>query len=171
VRLTALRRLHEEEMDHAAVIHRKAFDARLPWLAGLHTPAEDRAFFRDRVFVECDAWGAFDGELIGFIAFRERWIDQLYVAPDRQRQGVGATLLQIAKAASSSLLLWTFQRNAGARRFYEKHGFAAVEETDGSRNEECEPDVRYCWSAISAARSVARRHSKGMNLGFREIPR
>jgi len=148
--LTSLRRLREAEMDRAAVIHRKAFDERVRWLAGLHTSAEDRAFFRGRVFVECEAWGAFDGELIGFIAFREGWIDQLYVAPDRQREGAGATLLQIAKAASSRLSLWTFQRDAGARRFYEKHGFAAVEQTDGSRNEEREPDVRYCWSAPCA---------------------
>jgi GNAT superfamily N-acetyltransferase len=151
----SLRRLREEEMDQAAVIHRTAFDERLPWLAALHTPAEDRAFFRDRVFVECEVWGAFDGELIGFIAFREGWIDQLYVAPDRQRQGVGATLLQIAKAASSSLSLWTFQRNPGARRFYEKHGFAAVEQTDGSRNEEREPDVLYRWP-VATAPSVSR---------------
>jgi putative acetyltransferase len=145
--LTSLRRLLREEMDQAAVIHRKAFDERLPWLAGLHTHAEDRAFFRDRVFVECEVWGAFDGELVGFVAFREGWIDQLYVAPDRQRRGVGAALLQIAKAASSSLSFWTFQRNHAARRFYGKHGFAAVEETDGGRNEEREPDVRYHWSA------------------------
>jgi putative acetyltransferase len=41
------------------------------------------------------------------------------------------------------LRLWTFQRNAGARRFYERNGFAAVELTDGLGNEEREPDVRY----------------------------
>ena len=39
--------------------------------------------------------------------------------------------------------LWTFQRNTGARRFYERNGFIAVELTDGASNEEREPDVRY----------------------------
>jgi hypothetical protein len=42
-------------------------------------------------------------------------------------------------------LLWTFQTNTGARRFYERHGFVAVDETDGSANEERAPDVRYAW--------------------------
>ncbi|MDR3535923.1 MAG: hypothetical protein P4L71_05435 [Acetobacteraceae bacterium] len=43
-------------LNQAAIIHRTAFDARLPWLAGLHTPAEDRAFFGDRIFAECQVW-------------------------------------------------------------------------------------------------------------------
>lgn len=43
------------------------------------------------------------------------------------------------------LNLWTFQRNRRARRFYELNGFAAVRETDGSSNEEKEPDVLYRW--------------------------
>jgi hypothetical protein len=40
---------------------------------------------------------------------------------------------------------WTFQRNKAARRFYERHGFTLVRETDGARNEEKEPDAEYCW--------------------------
>jgi membrane-anchored protein YejM (alkaline phosphatase superfamily) len=45
----------------------------------------------------------------------------------------------------SGLQLWTFQVNGTARRFYERHGFLAVESTDGSGNEEGDPDVRYVW--------------------------
>ena len=41
--------------------------------------------------------------------------------------------------------LWTFQDNAGARRFYDRHGLRAVELTDGAGNEEKMPDVRYAW--------------------------
>jgi putative acetyltransferase len=140
-----LRRLSQQEMGQVAIIHRMALDERLPWLAGLHTPAEDAAFFRDKVFVECEVWGAIDEQMIGFIAFREGWIDQLNVLPHRQNQGAGLALLRIAQAASPSLLLWTFQRNAPARRFYEKQGFVAIKETDGSGNEEQEPDVLYRW--------------------------
>ena len=44
------------------------------------------------------------------------------------------------------LHLWTFQRNAQARRFYEARGFALVKETDGAANEEKEPDARYLWT-------------------------
>jgi putative acetyltransferase len=117
------RRLLRSEMDQAALIHRKAFDERLPWLAGLHTPAADRAFFRDRVFVDCEVWGAFAEDLIGFIAFREGWIDQFYVLPQRQREGAGGALLQIAKATRSVLSLWTFQRNVAARLYLRKARF------------------------------------------------
>jgi putative acetyltransferase len=142
-----VRRLSLAEMDQAAVIHRTALDERLPWLAGRHTPAQDRSFFRDHVFAVCAVWGAIDDAVIGFIAFREGWIDQLYVLPQWQGQGVGQALVQVAKAAWPRLQLWTFQRNALARRFYAKQGFVVVMESDGSRNEEHEPDVLYRWDA------------------------
>ncbi len=141
----SVRRLSRDEMDQAALVHRASFDDRVPWLAGLHTPSEDHAYFRDQIFARCDVWGAIDDGLIGLIAFRDGWIEQFYVLPARQRQGVGEALLKIAKAACPELHLWTFQRNAPARRFYEKRGFVALEETDGSRNEEREPDILYRW--------------------------
>ena len=46
--------------------------------------------------------------------------------------------------------LWTFQVNARARRFYERNGFVAVEFTEGSGNQERQPDVRYEWPAARA---------------------
>lgn len=144
--LYPLRRLALKDMDSAAVVLRTSFDERLPWLAGLHTPKEDRDYFRGHVFSTCEVWGALGQDLIGFVAFRAGWIDQLYVLPNYQGQGVGAALLDLAKTASASLSLWTFQRNAGARRFYEAKGFVAVEQTDGSTNEEREPDMLYRWS-------------------------
>ncbi|UWU12765.1 GNAT family N-acetyltransferase [Rhizobium sullae] len=103
----SLRRLSLEEMDRAAIILRASFDERLPWLAGLHTPTEDRAYFREHVFSECEVWGALEDEIVGFIAFRADWIDLLYVLPSWQGQGAGDALLQVAKGAASSLQLWT----------------------------------------------------------------
>jgi hypothetical protein len=73
-----LRRLALGDMDLAARIHRLAFDHALPTLAGLHTPDEDRWFYRERMFPTCQLWGAFDAsEMLGVIAFRDGWIDQL----------------------------------------------------------------------------------------------
>jgi GNAT superfamily N-acetyltransferase len=141
------RRLELAEMDAAARIHREAFDQALPWLKGLHTPDEDRWFFRERVFRECEVWGAFDGAaMIGIIAFREGWIDQLYVLPAFHGRGLGTQLLEVAQRAFASLQLWTFQRNAQARGFYQARGFVLIEETDGARNEEREPDALYRWT-------------------------
>jgi hypothetical protein len=67
-----LRHLAMEETDRAAAVLRASFDQALPTLAGLHTPDEDRWFFRERVFAECQIWGYFNNqELVGIIAFRE----------------------------------------------------------------------------------------------------
>ena len=38
----------------------------------------------------------------------------------------------LANAIPTGLQLWAFQSNERARRFYERHGFVAVELTDGS---------------------------------------
>lgn len=92
-------------------------------------------------------WGRFHDEVLGgIIAFREGWIEQLYVLPVAQGRGVGTELLDVAKEACDRLELWTFQCNAPAGRFYEARGFALVEQTDGVRNEEREPDARYLWT-------------------------
>jgi putative acetyltransferase len=144
MRQAMLRQLELEDMDRAAAVLRASFDHALTTLAGLHTPAEDRWFFRERMFTACELWGYIDNqELVGIIAFREGWIDQLYVMSSSQGRGIGTALLQIAKSRSPRLSLWTFQRNSNARRFYERQGFTLIKETDGSRNEEKEPDALY----------------------------
>src|SRR3954465_13075573 len=145
----ALRQLAIDDMDSAAIVHRMSFDEALPSLAGLHTPDEDRWFFRERIFATCQVWGYFDRQqLVGFIAFREGWIDQLYILPSSQGRGIGTALLRIAQGKSGHLRLWTFLRNKNARRFYEKNGFILVKETDGTRNEEHEPDAMYLWQPV-----------------------
>jgi putative acetyltransferase len=147
-RYSMLRKLELNDMDRAATVLRLSFDDALPSLVGLHTPDEDRWFFRERMFTTCELWGYFDNhELVGIIAFREGWVDQLYVLPASQGRGFGRALLQIAKSRSRELSLWTFQRNRNARQFYEREGFTLVRETNGSSNEENEPDVLYFWQS------------------------
>lgn len=114
----------------------------------LHTPNEDRWFYRESVFHECTLWGAIESDvLVGMIAFGEDWMDQFYILPDAQGPGVGTSLLDLAKRQARSLSLCTFQRNTAARHFYERPGFVMIEETDGSGNEEHDPDVPNRWSA------------------------
>ena len=134
-------------MDAAARVHRAALLHALPIFEKLHTPEEDRWYFRERVFPVCEIWGALDDvTLIGIVAFRQDWIDQLYVLPSAQRHGIGTALLDIARGAFSSLNVWTFQRNTAARNFYESRGFLKIKETDGADNAEKEPDILYFWS-------------------------
>jgi GNAT superfamily N-acetyltransferase len=146
-----LRQLTLDDMPDAASVMRASYDAALPALAGRHTPDEDIWFFQERLFPTMRIWGAFRAsQLAGVIAWREGWVEQLYVHPRAQHQGFGAGLLAIAKEHSTTLELWTFQCNAPARRFYEARGFVPVTMTDGSRNEERTPDVLYRWTPLRA---------------------
>src|SRR3954453_18121979 len=116
-----LRRLELTDMDQAAHMHRTSFDHALPWLAGLHTPDEDRWFYREQVFKTRALWGAFDASVMtGMIAFRYGWVDQLYVMPAAQGRGLGRALVDIAlrtsDACSSGPSSATSGRGASMRR-------------------------------------------------------
>ena len=97
------RHLLHREMEEATSVHRAAFDGQLPWLSGRHTPAEDTFYFSERVFPQCQVWGA-DGRtgLIGIIAFRAGWIEQLYVLPPFQGAGIGTAVLESRKDSSEA---------------------------------------------------------------------
>ncbi|WP_365712427.1 GNAT family N-acetyltransferase [Piscinibacter sp.] len=72
------------------------------------------------------------------------WFTQMAVDPALVGKGIGSLLLAHAlRTLPLPLRLYTFQANAGARRFYERHGFCAIKFTDGQANEERCPDVLY----------------------------
>lgn len=59
-------------------------------------------------------------------------------------QKIGSALLAHAiQTLAKPIRLYTFQQNTGARRFYERHGFHAIQFTEGEGNEEKCPDVLY----------------------------
>lgn len=112
----------------------------------MHTASEDRVYFAG-VLRDQDVYVADDARVPrGFIAMTPGWINHLYVDPQYHNRGIGSALVEHAKALQNELVLWTFQANGGARRFYESRGFAPVEFTDGMANEERTPDVRYAWT-------------------------
>ena len=116
----------------------------------VHTPEEDLNYFRNHVLPKNKVYvaGSSHGQLVGFIAFDSEHVHHLYLSPEVLRQGIGARLLNIAKSHSAKLQLWTFQKNDLARRFYTSQGFMTVEETDGSSNEEQEPDMLLEWCGL-----------------------
>lgn len=132
-----------------ADVHIEARREAMPWPPVLHSREETIAYFAGEVLANEEVLVAETGGTVaGFIALAGDHIDHLYVAPEHQGRGIGDALLTIAeRMRPGGLSLWTFQRNARARRFYEARGFAACEFTDGSRNEEREPDVLYRWPA------------------------
>ena len=129
-----------------ARLHRVSREAAMPWLPVIHSPDEELAFFRDQVLPNETVIVADNmGQVPGFAAYTPGWLNHLYLAPDAWRSGIGSQLLRRVQAASSSLQLWTFQRNNTARAFYARFRFEEVEFTDGRRNEEKMPDVRMVW--------------------------
>jgi GNAT superfamily N-acetyltransferase len=95
-----------------------------------------------------------DGRLLGFLGIEASRnlggapiLEKLYVEPAEQNRGVGSALLDKAlELRPDELYLWVFQKNEGARRLYERHGFNVVELTDGAENMEREPDALYLWA-------------------------
>jgi len=113
-----------------------------------HTDEEVRGWIRDDLIPAKETWVAVDGAgaVIGMMALDGDDLAQLYIAPGWTGQGIGSRFVELAKRLRpAGLWLFTFQVNRGARRFYERHGFEVVDENDGSRNEEHQPDVRYEW--------------------------
>ena len=86
----------------------------------------------------------FQGQMAGFVAASALSVSQLYVRTEFHRRGIGSRLLDWAKEQSGgSLWLYTFERNAGARAFYERHGFRiAARGFEPSWRLE---DLRYEW--------------------------
>jgi putative acetyltransferase len=142
-----IRRATPGDVEAVARLHIAVLKACLPYLPDLHSPESVHAFFRDRVFPTSEVWVAATEALDGFCAFRPGWVDHLYILPERHRQGLGTALLGKAMAVNTRLQLWAFQRNINAIRFYRMRGFRVIRETDGSRNDEREPDALLEWTA------------------------
>ena len=87
-----------------------------------------------------------DFEVVGFVSYREGYLDCLYLFSAQRNQGLGKALLAYAQK-SGALSLWVLQQNHAARRFYARAGFAEVELGDGRDNEEGLPDVRLEWKS------------------------
>jgi putative acetyltransferase len=142
-----IRRAALADMPAVAVLHRFTMKTSLSFLPDLHTPEEDQVYFRDHLFPANDVWVAEqDGALVGYAARGDGWLNQLYVHPGHQGEGIGDALLAEAMTGVDALQLWAFQQNTRARRFYENRGFVLAELTDGAGNEEKTPDARYVWN-------------------------
>lgn len=136
-----IRKALEAEAQVIAQISRAARQEAMPYLPNLHTPAEDLAFFESEISTSDCRVSLIGGQIVGFGCVRDGWLNHLYVLPDFQGLGVGSALLTNFERSIEQF--WVFARNTKARQFYVARGFIEVEETDGSGNEENEPDVRF----------------------------
>jgi GNAT superfamily N-acetyltransferase len=83
-------------------------------------------------------WGyEADGELVGIMGIQRvedvDLIRHAYVAPGRQRHGVGSALLeQIASSATRRMLVGTWAAAEWAIGFYRRHGFELLPREEGA---------------------------------------
>jgi GNAT superfamily N-acetyltransferase len=123
--------------------------AYLPFAPSAHPSDEVRTWVAERLIPAGAVTVAeHQGQVVGVLAISRvqevSWIDQLYLRPGWVGHGIGTQLLEHAhEQLPRPIRLYTFQANVGARRFYERHGYLAIEFTDGQTNEERCPDVLY----------------------------
>lgn len=137
--------------DLAAVFLRaRAFD--VPEVPCAQRPKEVKAWFADEVIGHREVTVAeVDGTVVALLVLDRGigatgWIDQLCVDPAWSGRGLDDRLLEVARHRfPAGLQRWTFQADAPAREFVERHGFTVAETTEGRGNEERAPDVRYEW--------------------------
>lgn len=136
-------------------VYLHSFRSALPGVRLAHSTREIGEWMLAVVISERETWVVeMGGEVAGFLSLDSpapegrSMLDHLYLAPPWRGRGVGDRLITLAKAERPhGLELWTFQANFAARRFYARHGFVEVESTDGSGNDEREPDVRLVWQS------------------------
>ena len=145
---TTIRRAVAADAPTIASVYLASRADALPGLRKAHTDAEVRDWIARVLLLRNVVWVAECARaILGFIAVHGGWVEQLYLSPGTYRQGIGTALLAIAKRHNpTGLRLFCFQRNSRARAFYEANGFTAVQFSDGSLNEEQEPDIEYVWA-------------------------
>ena len=110
------------------------------WMPKLHSREEDLGFLQGLI-AGCRV--RIGNEGAGFLAAEGGVVRALYLEPAARGLGLGKVLLDDAKGRAGRLELYTFEANAGARRFYAREGFREVR--FGADNEEGLPDVYLVW--------------------------
>ena len=143
----AIRQAISRDARSIATVMVEATRTAMPYLPELYTDEQMLEWITNSVLPRAQVHVAErNGVVVGFLALRGGALEHLYVHPRAQRQGVGSMLLEHAKSLrAAGFTLWVFQRNTTARGFYEKRGLKLVRLTDGSGNEEHEPDALYEW--------------------------
>jgi len=146
-----IRNYRPEDFDALTILWRISREKSLPEFQNKkgHFFYEDQNYFRDHILKENTVFVVESGQRpVAFMAIKDEFVDQLYVHPDYQNQGIGKALLDYARKRSPEhVWLYTLQINLNARAFYEKNGFIA-EKYGMSPPPESEPDVEYHWRKL-----------------------
>ena len=120
-----------ENVAEAANVHSQAWQAShraicAPDFVAMHSPDRQTLYLREklergaRLFLLRQ-----DGEAAGVVSVTGGLIEDLYILPRFQNQGMGTALLRHAIGVCAGRpTLWILENNAGAERLYRREGFA-----------------------------------------------
>ncbi len=141
---TQIRDAAPDDAPVLARIHLTARAVAMPWLTVAHDERETEKCMavhvipRHRVRV-----ATVGGVAVGFAAFTDGWLEQLYVQPfSEPRHRLGAVPGRLRQSVGPFSVLGASAQH-GAVRFYERRGCRLLMLTDGRDNEEREPDALY----------------------------
>ena len=130
-----IRPARAEDLEALAELHHAIWlDAHAAFV-GLPPEARDLGWYREviRPTLDHTKVGERDGAPIGYVTWLDDLLDDIWVAPWAQGQGIGALLLRdgeeaIRGSGFDEARLECVAANAGARRFYERHGWRLARE-------------------------------------------
>ncbi len=141
--------LTEENIARAAAVHaaswqksHEAFCSEA--FVAEHTPKRQESYLRREMAAGKRIWLLEDEEdVIGLVSVHGSLIENLYVAPEKQNRGYGTMLLHFAIDQCEEMpTLWILDNNHGARRLYERNGFAATGRSKRLTDTLCELELK-----------------------------
>ena len=134
-----IRPARAEDLEPLAELHHAIWLESHAGFVGLPTSARDVRWYREVIASTLDRTlvAERDGTPDGYVTWLGELLDDIWVAPWAQGQGVGARLLGSCEEASgfAEARLECVAANQGARRFYARHGWTLLREfvTDSPR--------------------------------------
>jgi len=110
-----------------------------------HTPEHQENYLRNEMASGKRVWLLKEnGNAVGLVSVSRNLIENLYVHPAWQNCGYGTKLLRFAiKKCEGTPALWILSNNDGARRLYERNGFALTGEKMQLSDTLCELEMQW----------------------------
>jgi GNAT superfamily N-acetyltransferase len=143
-----IRPASQHDADRIADIYLYARKSTMGYLPTVHSDEEVRTWIHEIVVPTREVYVAeHGGQIVAFAALNDDCLEHIYVDPGWHGQWIGTQLLsKVKEVRPGGFRLFVFQRNQQARSFYEARGLKLDSTTDGSNNEEKEPDCVYVWA-------------------------
>lgn len=88
---------------------------------------EQRTLVEEHYLPNSETWVACESSMpVGFISLLDKFVGAVFVAPDKQGQGIGRALISHALARKGELTLEVYTQNKQALKFYTSLGFCEV---------------------------------------------